>query len=252
MNLDERFWSSSLEDLMQGYAYDSLKEAYICIICGKLYEKGIIYNEKGINAEAEKAAKLHIESEHSSMFEFFINMDKKYSGLTELQKELLVMFYNGFTDKEIVEKQGGGSTSTIRNHRFSMKEKEKQAKIFLAIMSLLNSKSKREESFIEIHRGAKMVDERYSTTEKEKEKIITTYFENSENGKLITFPSKEKKKIVVLQHIMQSFEFGKRYTEKEINEVLEGFYSDFVTIRRYLIEYGFMDREKDCSYYWVR
>ncbi len=29
-------------------------------------------------------------------------------------------------------------------------------------------------------------------------------------------------------------------------------YDDNATIRRYLIEYGFLDRSKDCSKYWVK
>ncbi|KPV60402.1 hypothetical protein QJ48_05600 [Paenibacillus sp. A3] len=35
----------------------------------------------------------------------------------------------------------GGSTSTIRNHRFTLREKKKQAKLFLAIMELSQPKA---------------------------------------------------------------------------------------------------------------
>ena len=35
------------------------------------------------------------------------------------------------------------------------------------------------------------------------------------------------------------------YTEKQVNAVLADIYDDYVTIRRYLIEYGFMDRTRD-------
>ncbi|WP_236719720.1 DUF2087 domain-containing protein [Neobacillus mesonae] len=34
--------------------------------------------------------------------------------------------------------------------------------------------------------------------------------------------------------------------------MLKSIYADFATIRRYLIEYGFMDRSKDCMKYWVK
>ena len=69
---------------------------------------------------------------------------------------------------------------------------------------------------------------------------------------LSTFPSKEKRKIIVLQHILTRFDRNKKYSEKEINEVLKSIYQDFATIRRYLIEYGFMERSKDCMEYWVK
>ncbi|MFR2551837.1 MAG: DUF2087 domain-containing protein [Clostridioides difficile] len=43
---------------------------------------------------------------------------------------------------------------------------------------------------------------------------------------------------------MEQFERGKKYSEKEVNQILESIYDDFATIRRYLIEYGFMSRNK--------
>ena len=43
----------------------------------------------------------------------------------------------------------------------------------------------------------------------------------------------------------------KKYTEKELNTILVESFDDYVTIRRYLIEYGFLDRKKDGSRYWI-
>ncbi len=62
--------------------------------------------------------------------------------------------------------------------------------------------------------------------------------------RLKTFPAKEKKKIVVLKKISEQFENKRRYLEKEVNEVIKGIFDDFATIRRYLIEYGFMEKNK--------
>ncbi len=64
--------------------------------------------------------------------------------------------------------------------------------------------------------------------------------------------AREKRKIIILKHIVKNFELNRKYSEKEINEVLKGIYPDFATVRRYLIEYGFMDRKDDCSLYWVK
>lgn len=258
MSLSELFWNASIENMKRGYIYDVESQNYICLACGKKFEKGVIYPHENILIDARKAVEAHIHEEHSSMFDYLLGMNKKYTGLTDIQRELLNYFKEGLSDKEIVEKVGGGSTSTIRNHRFKLKEKEKQAKLFLALMGLLEeAKNKSEakedgkEEFINIHKGATMVDDRYAITEKEREEIIKGYFRNGEDGPLSTFPTKEKKKIAVLQHIVKNFVPGRRYSEKEINLVLKRIHEDYATIRRYLIEYGFMERTKDGSFYWV-
>ncbi|OPX47274.1 hypothetical protein CLTHE_20490 [Clostridium thermobutyricum DSM 4928] len=74
----------------------------------------------------------------------------------------------------------------------------------------------------------------------------------NENGGIKTYPSKEKKKIIVLAEVAKNFKLGKKYSEKEINRVLKRIYDDYATIRRALIEYGFIERSKDCSSYWVK
>lgn len=73
-----------------------------------------------------------------------------------------------------------------------------------------------------------------------------------ENGALHTFPAKEKKKIIILREIATNFKSGEIYTEKEINRVLKRIYDDYVLIRRYLIEYGFLDRNTNGTGYWVK
>lgn len=209
---------------------------------------------EGTLYEAKKAVTQHIHKTHTSVFDYLLKLDKKYTGLSDHQKDLLQYFKKGLSDKEIVNELNGGSPSTVRNHRFKLKEKEKQAKIFLTIMNLLNEKTheKNDNDFVNFHKGATMVDERYATTEAEKQKVLSTYFKQGLDGSLDTFPSKEKRKIIVLQHILKRFEPNRLYSENEINQILKAIYSDFATLRRYLIEYGFMDRSQDCTEYWVK
>ena len=64
------------------------------------------------------------------MFDYLLNLDKKYTGLTDLQKKMVQFFYMGLNDKEIVKEMDGGSTSTIRNHRFTLRENETSKSIF--------------------------------------------------------------------------------------------------------------------------
>jgi hypothetical protein len=253
-DIDELFWSSSVDEIKRGYKYDDNSGQYTCLVCGKSFTKGVIYPREELLLEAEKAVKAHVTDEHSSMFEYLLGMDKKLTGLTELQKSLLNFFYSGYSDNEIVKELDGGSTSTIRNHRFVLRQREKQAKIFLAIMELLkeNTPSKKSKEFVDIHKTATMVDDRYAITDEENEKFLKKYFPEGTDGPLSEFPVKEKRKIAILRNLIKRFDKERKYTEKEVNEILKNAYHDYVTLRRYLIEYGFMDRIKDGSSYWVK
>lgn len=104
----------------------------------------------------------------------------------------------------------------------------------------------------EIHSGAVLVDERYMVTGEETQKIIDAFFISTDPLRLKNFSSKEKKKLVILQVIAEQFESGKRYGEKEVNRILEAIYPDYASIRRHLIEYGFMGRTQDCTEYWLK
>lgn len=251
-DISELFWTASVEEIKQGYQYNSSTEEYVCLVCGKSYGQGIVYSQDNVFYQAEKMVKMHITKEHSSMFKYLLEMNRKYTGLTEHQKTLLNYFYEGYSDNQIVNELEGGSTSTIRNHRFTLREKEKQAKVFLAIMELLEDKLPKKQKFINIPRSAQMVDERYAITEQENEKILKAHFPDGLDGPLIKFPLKQKRKVIILKHLIKKFQTNKKYTEKEVNALLKEVYHDYVTLRRYLIEYGFMDRNNDGSAYWVK
>lgn len=251
-DVSELFWSASIDDIKKGYIYDFLSEQYICLICGKAFVKGVVYQREELFLEAERAVREHIKEEHSSTFEYLLNMDKKITGLSEVQRNMLDYFYRGLGDNEIAEIVGG-SSSTIRNHRFTLRQKEKQAKIFIALMELLEGKkTDSRQAFIPIHKTATMIDDRYAITEDENNRILNQYFPEGLGGRLKEFPKKEKRKIIILKHIIKRFDANKKYAEGEVNDILEEIYSDYVTIRRYLIEYGFMDRLRDGSEYWIK
>lgn len=195
--------------------------------------------------ESGRYVRVHIEKIHHSVFEYLIHLDKKLTGLTDHQKGLVELFYQGKSDKEVQTEMGIGSASTIRNHRFGLKEKERQAKIFLAMMELLKEKDKYAPAFLEVHKTALMVDDRYNVTQEEKEAILTKYFPDGIKGPLKTFSRKEKHKLVVLREIAKRFELDRSYDEKEVNQILKTAYDDYATLRRYLIEYSFLARKPD-------
>ncbi len=250
INISEQFWNASLEELKRGYIQDA--DCYTCLLCGEKLEKGVIYPHEDVFYEAERYMRLHIERTHLSVFEYLIGLDKKLTGLTEHQNHLLRLFYQGKNDKEVQSELGIGSTSTIRHHRFALKEKERQAKTFLAIMELLKEKDHYAPAFIQPHKTAKMVDDRYAVTEDEQQEIIKKFFPEGITGRLTKFPPKEKQRLIVLREITKRFKRDTTYTEKDINHLLNEIYDDYVMLRRYLIEYGFLDRKSDGSQYWLK
>lgn len=252
--ISDRFWRASLTDLKRGYMLEEDNHSlgrFICLIDGMVCEKGVIYQEEGVFYEAERYMQHYIQQHHTSMFSYLVELDKKWTGMTEIQSGMVQSFYQGRSDTEIVA-EVGGSKSTIRNHRFALREKTKQAKVFLAIMELLEEQQNDPAPLVSVHRTATMVDERYAVTEKESQDILKQYFKEGLDGRLSEFPRKEKRKIVILRHLMNGFNPGTKYTEKEVNAVLKRSYADYVTLRRYMIEYGFMDRLDDGSQYWVK
>ncbi|MFJ8238046.1 DUF2087 domain-containing protein [Ureibacillus sp. NPDC094379] len=250
MSNSETFWSASLEEMKLGYTEGQNK--FTCLLCGELIDKGVIYPHENVLYEAERFIRLHIEQIHGSVFDYLLGLDKKLTGLTEHQTVLLTHFYSGKTDKEVQEEMEIGSSSTIRHHRFVLKEKERQAKILLAIMELLKEKDQYAPAFVAPHKHATMVDDRYDITAEEQKKVLDKYFINGLTGPLSKFPPKEKQRLIVLRAIAERLDMKVIYTEQELNQILSSIYEDYVLIRRYLIEYALIDRKADGSAYWVK
>lgn len=82
-----------------------------------------------------------------------------------------------------------------------------------------------------------------SVTEEERASIINNFF--TRDGKLKNIPAQRKKKLVILAHIVKGFEFGKVYSEKEVNDYLKQYHEDYATLRRELIMCQYMYRENN-------
>lgn len=77
-------------------------------------------------------------------------------------------------------------------------------------------------------------------------KVVDDY--SLPDGHLKTIPAQRKKLEAILRYISQSFEPGLRYTEKQVNDILGRFHVDVATLRRELVGYRFLAREK--GEYW--
>ncbi len=67
-------------------------------------------------------------------------------------------------------------------------------------------------------------------------------------GRIVALPVQRAKRLVVLDHVARAFEPGVRYSEPEVNAVLRVFHSDHASLRRALVDEGFLDR--DSTRYW--
>ncbi len=76
-----------------------------------------------------------------------------------------------------------------------------------------------------------------------RDSVIRNFFDKE--GRLKSIPSQLKKKLIVLEHLVDRLEAERGYEESEINAYVRLYHEDFATIRREFIVQGFMTREND-------
>jgi DNA-binding HxlR family transcriptional regulator len=79
-------------------------------------------------------------------------------------------------------------------------------------------------------------------------KVIGDY--TRKDGSLKTIPAQRKKLEAVLRYVVRAFKVGRRYTEKQVNEILGGYHEDTASLRRELVGSGLMKREGGGREYW--
>ena len=79
----------------------------------------------------------------------------------------------------------------------------------------------------------------------EEDKVLRTWVKD---GRLTGIPAQEKKKQILMRWLAGQIDPDRRWTEREFSEWLTQFNEDFATLRRYLVDSGYMAREK--GIYW--
>jgi len=70
--------------------------------------------------------------------------------------------------------------------------------------------------------------------------VLSRFFE----GRTLTsVPASRAKRLIVLERLALEFDLGRHYSEAEVNEILGAFNPDWSTLRRHLVDEGFLDRE---------
>ena len=87
--------------------------------------------------------------------------------------------------------------------------------------------------------------EEYEGADAETAKVLRSFLRD---GRVVRMPAQRSKRRVLLDHVVQVFEPGERYAERDVDAMLRAFSDDYVTIRRYLVDEDLLSREN--GVYW--
>lgn len=82
------------------------------------------------------------------------------------------------------------------------------------------------------------------------QKKIANYYDS--HGQLTQYPTKKPMRLIALKRIVDCFEYDRKYTEKEVNEIIKQniSFSDVELIRREMFQLKLIGRLRDGSEYW--
>lgn len=78
-----------------------------------------------------------------------------------------------------------------------------------------------------------------------RQRVLDSFFEY---GRLKSIPAQRKKERIVLEKLVEDFEFDRVYAEREVNLIISNYHDDFCTIRRDMISEKLLDRS--AKGYW--
>jgi hypothetical protein len=73
-------------------------------------------------------------------------------------------------------------------------------------------------------------------------KVLKTFMKN---GRMIRYPSQQKKRLIVIREILSHFNPALTYQEHEVDTIIKEVFDDYCTIRRAFIDHGMMVRNGD-------
>ena len=203
--------------LLRGY-----DDAARCLFCEQTFQ------------DAAQAG-AHVAQAHGSPLAALLALDKSLTGLTDTQKALIQQWQAGASDARIAGERGT-SASTLRNQRFALREREREARLFLAILSLAGLSTRQQKRRAPV--GAP--DARGDG--------VDQFFHQ---GRLQAMPAKESKRHAVMLRFLALFAPDRHYTDREVRELISPVWADSAVVRRYLVDTGLLCRTKDGRSYWL-
>lgn len=80
----------------------------------------------------------------------------------------------------------------------------------------------------------------------EDERVLQNFVDG--DGRLKGIPVQRRKLMAVLRWLVEDFQPGRRYTEREVNRIIGRRHPDFASLRRFLVDEELMQRRR--SVYW--
>jgi len=192
----------------------------------------------------------HLQLVHGGNLNQLIHLTSRYNTLTTKQQDLLTAFATDIKDQALA-KQLQVAAATIRHQKFTFREKAKQAKLYLAIYDQVFDPQTAPDQLIDVPEQPSQPDDRWLITEDEAAQTLQHYFDFSQEPlRLKRWPKKQKVIITILTRIITEIPAEQPLTEPDLNAYLQPIYFDYVTVRRYLIDYGFLKRTADGRNYW--
>jgi biotin operon repressor len=84
-------------------------------------------------------------------------------------------------------------------------------------------------------------DQSVQRSDEEVDAVLRSFFDGP---RLRQIPRARKKRVIVLKRLLERFEPERPYPEREVNELLREAHDDVATLRRELVDYGFMVRDR--------
>jgi hypothetical protein len=81
--------------------------------------------------------------------------------------------------------------------------------------------------------------------EADRDRVLRAYFVGD---RLAAMPRRGRRRRIVLEHLAEWFEPGRKYSEAEVNDRLRVAHPDVAALRRYLVDEELLDR--DSRGYW--
>jgi len=234
---------ATIEELKQGWLVDHPSRSRICIHCGKRFNRGQVYPSGDELLNSRAAADRHVREAHLSPFEAILAAGKTATGLSEVQETVLRGLYTGSDDGDIAKALGDKALSTVRSHRRNLRLKAAEARFFLAAMELAEERTRDESRFVDFGPDLPVRDERADVTGDEAAAIEQAFMRP--DGTLLRIPPKEKQKLVILRRLAQLFERGREYSDAEVRSLLGAVHEDHALLRRYLVDYRFIQRDDE-------
>ena len=166
--------------------------------------------------------------------------------------KMLILLAEGEMNGQLLAEKIGVTPATITHHAAKLREaslinerRTRTRSFSLNDYFIKNSATATENLIYQRVRPEGGPERLQEEDQRTRDSVIKNFF--TSDGKLKSIPAQLKKKLIVLTHMVSRLEKGRKYSEKEINEIIKGYHEDFATIRREFIMHHFMFRDNGCT-----